>query len=101
MRVPLFQWRNDRPGYPGVAGGATQSGAPNSQFFEKTFRVLNGEQVNSPCPSLRTGPCPTLSDPHARAGRLAKWVRDISTKSTTEFCSSAVIGLNCVTSQSS
>ena len=32
------QWRNDRPGYPGVAGGATQSGAPNSQLFEKKTR---------------------------------------------------------------
>ena len=50
----MSQWRNDRPGYPGVAGGATQSGAPNYQFFEKTFRVLNGEQVNFPYPSLRT-----------------------------------------------
>ena len=37
----MSQWRNDRPGYAGVAGGATQSGAPNSQFFEKS-RVLNG-----------------------------------------------------------
>ena len=42
------------PATPALPEGATQSGAPNSQFFEKTFRVLNGEQVNLPYPSLRT-----------------------------------------------
>ena len=42
------------PATPALPGGATQSGAPNYQFFEKTFRVLNGEQVNFPYPSLRT-----------------------------------------------